>query len=101
MIRCPSCQKQIDPVAFLNACRSYWVDAGTMDVICPFCGASIDAQITAGEIAAGFVYGAGAPHFSAVETTKVEGLRVAKTAKGLEVELGSESWQIPNWAEKS
>ena len=75
-IECHSCGSRIAPMVLVERAESYWARLGLFVSSLPCCGTREEFQLRGDDLVRGYVYAAGQPHFCAVETYRVEGVRV-------------------------
>jgi hypothetical protein len=95
MMNCPKCNESLNAQAFLDACRVSWPNQGWSLLYCPLCHVESHVRIHDGMIQTGNLDGAPGPCFEVDGTIRVPGLKVARSASGLQVELGQYKRVIP------
>jgi hypothetical protein len=93
-IKCFSCKKNTPLVLFLDTCHSYWPELNVLKSDCPYCKITSDIQIENGIIWFGYIYAAGAPHFSGVDPVPINDLSVQHSVGSIRIELEGKEWVI-------
>jgi hypothetical protein len=94
-VQCPSCKRAVAADVFLSACSDFWSEVDVVRFQCPLCHDTTDARLEPSRIWLGYIYAAGAPHFSGMIEVRVDGLLVERDGDDLLAELGDATWKIP------
>jgi hypothetical protein len=91
---CLSCRTVFAPPDFLACCSGYVPSADAMAWICARCGDRVDVRVVDDEVQRGYVYGAGAAHFSDEHHLPLPGVRAERDGDTLVIRFGGEEWRV-------
>lgn len=94
-LTCGRCSTTHDPIAFIDGITVAMPTVHCALHVCASCGAREEIGVERGEISFGYIYGAGGPHWAAMEPIAVPGLVASRSDAVLALELGGWHWDIP------
>jgi hypothetical protein len=76
LIKCFDCSRSFELTELLSSAHDYWPQMRIVKVKTPCCGATEEIRVSNGLVERGYVYAAGAPHFSSEQPVEFEALQV-------------------------
>ena len=95
-IECLGCHRTFPLVALLDASFDHWPRLEVIQTRTPCCGGKEEIRVSKGLIERGYVYAAGAPHFSSEQQFRVDDLSIETTEGAVVLVYGDRRTVVPS-----
>ena len=96
VIVCHFCKQTYSPMDLIRKAESYRPETDVIRTVSPCCGHKEEIRLFRGKLERGYIYAAGAPHFSAEETYDVPGLICIQKNDGIRITVNKFEIFVPN-----